>query len=159
MYSQVRQSSMLAFSLCPALCHLCPFLCYHILYTSWVRNIHTKLYIVVWVSAREVKLFLAPEAVPWMIYLGRLATESGILYLVMLNKADFSTQVLSVVFPHIPPGPRSKVKPHTERCHLVFIPFGRISTFFRLLYVPHYMSPFQPSWPRFSFWLTVVLLG
>lgn len=53
----------------------------------------------------------------------------GICYLVILNGVDFSTQVLSVVLPHIPVGPKSKVKSHTEPCRLVFIPFGRIFTF------------------------------
>lgn len=67
-------------------------------------------------------------------------TTWGILYLVILNRADFSTQVLSVVLPHIPAGPKSKVKSHTEPCRLVFIPFGRISTFFGYLRFMLYVS-------------------
>lgn len=57
-------------------------------------------------------------------------TVPGTFYLVILNRVDFSTQVLSVVFPHIPAGQKSKVKPHKEHCRLVSIPFGRISTFY-----------------------------
>lgn len=67
-------------------------------------------------------------------------TTPGILYLVILNRADFSTQVLSVVLPHIPAGPKSKVKSHTEPCRLVFIAFGRISTFFGYLRFMLYVS-------------------
>lgn len=77
--------------------------------------------------------------------------HGGILYLVILNRADFSTQVLSVVFPHIPVGPKSKVKAHTEPCRLVFIPFGRISTFRRLSVVYSIFLPFRPPCPRFLF--------
>lgn len=75
--------------------------------------------------------------------------HGGILYLVILNRADFSTQVLSVVLPHFPEGPESKVKAHTEPCRLVFIPFGRISTFPRLSAVDAIFLPFRPPWPRF----------
>lgn len=67
-------------------------------------------------------------------------TTWGILYLVILNRADFSTQVLSVVLPRIPAGPKSKVKSHMEPCRLVFIPFGRISTFFGYLRFMLYVS-------------------
>lgn len=78
--------------------------------------------------------------VPWRIYAGASVAARGILYLVILNRADFSTQVLSVVLPHIPAGPKSKVKSHTEPCRLVFIPFGRISTFFGYLRFMLYVS-------------------
>lgn len=55
---------------------------------------------------------------------GRLVLLS-VLYLVILNRADCFTQVLSAVFPHIPPGPQYKVKSHRECCRTVlsyFIP-------------------------------------
>lgn len=86
--------------------------------------------------------------IPWRIYAGASVTTQGILYLVILNRADFSTQVLSVVLPHIPAGSKSKVKSHTEPCCLVSIPFGRISTFFGYLQFMLYVSlsgPFAPD--------------
>lgn len=95
---------------------------------------------------REVK-----QTAEAILYLGGFMLVhqwQGILYLVILNRADFSTQVLSVVLPHIPAGSKSKVKSHTEPCCLVSIPFGRISTFFGYLQFMLYVSlsgPFAPD--------------
>lgn len=86
------------------------------------------------------KATLVQHIVPWRIYAGASVTTWGILYLVILNRADFSTQVLSVVLPHFPAGPKYKVKSHMEPCCPVFIAFGRISTFFGYLRFMLYVS-------------------